>query len=95
MNNKKTGEDFKSQAKLKNITEWHIRNCSICNYPLGYYFHEDGRVFYDNGCDCGFGKSMNIRSWDNVAEHYNMQDYPSVIEKMNNFWGFTSEKTTA
>ena len=83
----KTGADFKEQTEKNNITRWDIHKCSMCSYQCSYHFI-DGNVFYDNGCDCTSGQNLNPRSWDDVAEQYNIQSYPKVIKKMNEFWGF-------
>lgn len=86
----KLAEDFKTQAKIHNITYWHLRNCSMCDYELGYYFRDDERVEYDNGCGCTGGSSFSQRTWQDIADHYNMQTHPEYIKKMNAFWKFES-----
>lgn len=86
----KTAEDFKQQAKEKSINSWHIRDCSMCDYPLLYVFSPDKEeVAFDSGCDCNRGgPNYQMRTWDSIAEHYNMQTHPDVIKEMNIFWGF-------
>lgn len=86
----RTAQEFKQQAKERNITKWHIRECSICGYPLAYFFSPDfEEVAFDSGCDCtSGGPNYQRRSWESVAEIYNMQTQPDVIKKMDAFWGF-------
>ena len=85
----KQGIDFQNQAKLKGIIQWHSHNCTFCEYPVGYHFSGED-VYYDNGCDCTCGQNLNERSWEDVAERYNMQTNADVIKRMNDFWGFTN-----
>ncbi len=82
-----TPEDFKQQAKLKDITFWPIRHCLICDYTLAYHLSEHN-IFFDTACFCVKGLNIEQGSWDMVAERYNIQDHPSIINEMNKFWGF-------
>ncbi len=84
----RSAEDFKKQAKEKGITRWVIHHCSMCDYPCGYLFNGD-KVEYDAGCGCVTYRDVQSRTWDNVAEHYNMQKNEKVIAQMDKFWGFT------
>lgn len=86
----KNVEDFKRQVKAKNITYWHIHDCSLCGYGCGYHFIND-EVYYDNGCYCTNGKNLNPRSWEDLAESYNMQTNEGYIKKMDDFFGFDNE----
>lgn len=83
----KTGDDFRKQVKLHGITKWPSHPCSICNVWVGYEFH-DGAPYYNSSCGCSGGSALQVRTWDDVAEMYNMQVTPSVIEKMDKFWHF-------
>jgi hypothetical protein len=86
----KTAEDFKKSALENNIHHWPIHNCSLCRYECGYMFNfRDCEVVYDHGCDCVSMHRKSVRSWDNVAEYYNMQQNPETIKKMNEYWRFT------
>lgn len=84
---KRTAEEFKAQAKVKNITQWPGHNCPKCGYTVGYYFQGEN-VFFDNGCDCFSGQNLKPRTWEEVANRYNMQTHPDVIKKMDEHWGF-------
>jgi len=83
----KTAEDFEKQAELKGITTWESHDCSMCGYVVGYEFHGKD-VYYDNGCDCTNGRNLNTRTWEDVAERYNIQSNSEVIDRMNKYWGF-------
>lgn len=84
----KTAEDFRLQAEKENITEWFQRRCAFCKYPMKYLF-QNGEVLYDSGCDCvSYPYVIQKRSWEDIAEGYNMQTNPEVIEIINNFWKF-------
>ena len=97
---KKTIDDFKRQAKVKNITRWIIHHCSMCNYPCGYSICNE-HVRYDSGCSCSRSPTRQS-SWEELAKHYNNNAgsddaeerfkknplFGEVIEEMNNFWGF-------
>jgi hypothetical protein len=87
---RKTGEHFKQAALALKISFWPVHRCSICNYQCGYmFFAYDGfDVVYDRGCDCTRRYEKVGRSWDAVAESYNMQSDANVIEKQKQFWGF-------
>jgi hypothetical protein len=85
----KTGTDFQQAAKDRNISRWCIHNCSMCDYPCGYIFCENHNlVAYDNGCDCTKRYFHRPTTWDHVAEQYNKQTHPEVINEMNEYWGF-------
>ena len=84
----KVAEDFKKAAKERNISFWLIHNCSLCGYPCGYHFR-DNEVYYDSGCDCTDSSTWSDRTWDDVADHYNMQKNEKYIKEMDQFWGFT------
>jgi len=80
-------EDFKRQAKEKNITRWNIHDCYMCGYQCGYIIRGD-KVFYDSGCDCTGGSPLQIRSWEDLTGFYNMQNSKKYINEMDKFWGF-------
>jgi len=81
-------EDFKKASKKKGITFWPVHICSICGFNCGYEICGE-HVGYNSGCGCitcpGW---IQERSWEDLAEHYNMQNSEKVIQKMNEFWGF-------
>lgn len=80
-------EAFRKAQKEKNISRWAIHDCSICGYQCGYVFRGDD-VFYDSGCNCTNFDGFQLRSFADVASHYNMQRNPDYIKKMDEFWGF-------
>lgn len=87
----KQAEQFQTQAKAHNITRWHTYDCSICDYPCGYLFVGDD-VGYDSGCDCTGREMVYWSSWQEVADHYNMQTHPKAIAEMDAFWHFDEVK---
>lgn len=84
----KTAEDFRGAAKEKGIDFGMMRRCGLCGYLCGFYFRGED-VYYDSGCDCTGSNRWQMRTWDHVAEHYNMQKGEKYIKEMNQFWGFT------
>ena len=90
----KTSEDFKKSAQENNIEYWPIHNCSMCDYECAFIFNFVGHdVIYDAGCNCtGMGYSRYPRTWDSVAEQYNLNiKNPDIIKKYNEFWKFDNE----
>ncbi len=83
----RTVEEFKESAEKNNITKWNVNDCSICNYHCGYIIR-NGQVMYDSGCDCVSHSNLQPRSWEDLAEQYNMQDHPNVIKEYDEFWKF-------
>lgn len=86
----KAPEEFQEQAKKLGLERWIVRRCSMCDYPLAFIFSPDyARVDFDSGCDCTrMGYVMQNSSWDAVAENYNIQNHPTVIERFNQAWQF-------
>lgn len=67
----------------RKVAFWKLHNCSMCGYPCGYMVNlekkeGDVEVLYDNGCDCGFGRSMRHSSFEEMFESYNMQTNTDV-----------------
>ena len=89
MNQPKTADDFKNLIDTLEIDRWILHNCSFCSYQCGFVFQRNGRVYYDNGCICTNNfNNLRISSFEEVAEHYNIQKDESCIKEMNEFWGF-------
>lgn len=86
----KTGEDFRRQAETIGLTYWPVRRCSLCGYLLAYIF-EGNTVRYDAGCYCVVYQRIEPRSWDEVADFYNMQSCPATVKEFDEFWSFVSE----
>ena len=54
---------------------WKLHNCSMCNYPCGYHFGDDGSVTYDSGCYCvTCCPNITPRDFADVASRINMQN---------------------
>lgn len=89
----KQGEDFKINSKKYGIKRWNIHQCSFCDYDCGYVFdHEKEKVYYDSGCNCiliNISSSYRETTWDDVAEHYHMNEKCEDIKKQYDmFWHF-------
>ena len=85
----KSGEDFKQAAYKKRPNKWVIRECSLCDYPLGYVFNQyHSEVAYDSGCNCVKYTNFQAREWDDLARMYNSQTNAEYIKEMKSFWGF-------
>ena len=72
----RTADEFEAQAKKHNIKEWDNHDCVMCGYMCKHLFIE-GKVYYDPGCHCtgrGHGENLELRSWQEIAEQYNMQN---------------------
>jgi len=94
MKKQRTASEFKKAVELYGIKRWHIHFCCLCGYDCGYRFI-DGKVFYDNGCDCGWinpKPKLHERTWEDVAYQYNIQDDEKVIATMDKFFGFGINK---
>lgn len=89
----KTPDDFREQAIKERISEWRIHDCGMCKYKCGFlFFPEVYEVMYDKGCNCVSYNDTSFSSWEAVANHYNLQTNKDVINKYNEFWGFTNNK---
>lgn len=89
----KTAKDFEDVIKNRGpqFQQWNIHDCSICGYPCGYVF-ENGHVRYDSSCDCvKYGSSIKYRTYQEIADHYNMEDHVDCIKEMNKYWGFSDD----
>lgn len=88
----RTPEEFKLHARKHRISYWPVRECSICGYQLGYHFSVSGNVAFDPGCDCvRYRPGFVARSWQEVANLYNLQTDPRVIEGYDFFWHFSNK----
>lgn len=91
MNKKtRTPQEFRDAAIKHNISTWELRECFICGCPIGYLFFRDREVYFDGGCDCCDG-GLRPSSWEEVAEHYNIQTNENVIAEYDNFWHFNDK----
>lgn len=71
---KVTAQEVEEAVKKSGITRLHIRDCSICSYPLEYLFAENGAVGFDAGCDCVNYRNVRLSSYQAVADHVNIQN---------------------
>ena len=81
-------EALKEKVLEKGIKKWHIKDCSLCDYPCGFLFTiANGKVFvnYDAGCWC-CPEVPRISSFGDVLEHIELQSDEQVIERYQKFW---------
>ncbi len=82
--------DFKEAIISKEISNWIIHNCSMCNYPCGFVFNicdGDVSVGYDSGCDC-ISRPLQYRDLESVKNQFDIQTNQNVIKKYRKFFGF-------
>lgn len=80
---KVTVEQVKEAVQEHGIKVWELRECSVCRTPLTYAFN-GGEPTYDSNCGCvSYSTVPEPRSWESVAEIFNMQK-PENRERM---WG--------
>lgn len=87
----KNAEDFRKLSLENGITFWPIYDCSMCGYGCGFMFFwvNETEVAYDSGCDCTQRYIKEIRTWEDVANQYNINiNNPDTINKYNYFWRF-------
>ena len=69
--------------------EIEIHRCSMCDYPCGYVIAGIDNIYYDNGCYCTNCSGAYERSYEDIAEDYNMQSQPnSITENIEEFFKF-------
>lgn len=65
-------DQVRSAIAEHGITQWRLRECSICGAGLHYLFRGD-EVAFQGSCDCGGWSPPRLTSYDDVAETLNMQ----------------------
>lgn len=81
-------DEFQKQAELHNITHWLHHDCAICGEWTAFVF-VDGKVYFDSTCGCSsYPTAPQPYTWNDVADHYNIQTSPIVIAQMDEFWHF-------
>ena len=75
-----TPEEFQKQLKEKNITRWYTDKCTSCDHDIGFVFHPDGRITFNNDC-CNVSYYSN---WSCVIACYKSRKNQEIDE----FWGF-------
>ena len=87
---RRTGKEFRAAAVKHGIHEWKSHDCAICGYIVGWLFGEEHElVIFDHGCDCTGRRSHSTKTWEDVANNYNIQTNEKVIAEMDKFWGFS------
>lgn len=80
----RTPDEFQEAAKTNGVTRWDIHSCGFCGYQCGYVI-QDGMVGYDSGCDCGCRSGIELRSWEEIADHYN-RNQPERNPRISAHW---------
>jgi hypothetical protein len=91
--NDRTAVEFEEQATRHDIKEWDSHDCIMCGY-MGKFVFLEGKVYYDPGCHCigkGHGENLELRTWEEIADQYNMQDDEWKM-KYDEFWKFSTEE---
>jgi len=84
----RSADEFQRAAAERGLGGFHVRDCSICGYPIAYLFHGD-QVALDTGCDCvSYGPVIRDSSWSAIADHYNLQTNAEYVAKIDAFFGF-------
>ncbi len=69
-----TAEQVKSAALAAGISEVPHHDCAICGEWTCYVI-EDGELFYDSNCGCGFSSRPRHCDWQEAANWINMQTH--------------------
>lgn len=85
-------EEFQEAVKKHDLKKWKLYECSICHYPTGYNFFDDGTLIFDSGCDCVITHNTRVASWNDVANQYNIQTNHLVIKVYDDFFHFIEEE---
>lgn len=84
-----TVAEIETAIKERNIPEWRMHTCSICDYKCGYVFHVSPkavRVMYDNGCYCGGPGELRPSTVQDVVSHIHLQHNKNAVLEMRHFW---------
>ena len=81
-------EEFQKAVAEHHIKKWSLRNCPICNDPIGYEFFDNDTLIFDSGCSCIITPNTRDASWQDVAYSYNLQANPELINRMDIFFHF-------
>ncbi len=80
-----TETEVREKVKEKSIHYWRLRECSICDSPIGYIFMSGeaaADVAYDSNCDCvPYHTPLTPSSYSEIAAAFNRQT-PEVRKKM-------------
>ena len=61
----------------------NIRNCSICDTPIGYIVDGGENVYFDSNCNCvNYWTKPTESSWADMLQTVTMQRTPEIRAKM-------------
>ncbi len=82
-----TGEQVRKAMIKAGIAKFHLRDCSICKFPL-FYVREGNILLYDNDCNCTTNwRRPLFRPWDTASELINMQTNKKSKKRMMKGFG--------
>jgi hypothetical protein len=80
-----TADHVRSVVRASGRSWWTLRACSICDRPVGYSFAATDPA-WDGSCDCTpTWTPPETRTWEEVAEHFNMQSAPTREAEWDRF----------
>lgn len=80
----KIPDDFEFIAKVKKIKFWEIKKCTACRESTGFMIIR-GSVYHEP-CDCCNTDKCRKSSWGEIAEVFNTETTPKVLEEYQQFW---------
>lgn len=84
-----TPELLIEKAKEHHITRWTCDRCSVCDYPMVYYFQSEKEIYFDPGCHCTnetHRERFQKATWKEIAIFINMQSNEERIKEIKEFW---------
>ena len=69
---KVTAQKIHEAAAAYGVERWNVRPCSLCGVQTGYEFNGLA-VTFDASCGCTDYGNLQPRTYDNVADFFNMQ----------------------
>lgn len=81
----KLPDHFMEIVEIKKIKAWQIGQCDKCKEGI-YFMFRQGKVYFDETCDCSPRDKSRVASWAEVAETFNSAKNPKVKQKYTDFW---------
>jgi len=86
-----TGTQVKDAMEAANVNFVVVRECSICNAPIGYE-RKGENLFFDGNCGCSsFRNPTQSRNYEDVADLINRQSNSEYKTKLANKFGLQLE----
>ncbi|HWV44070.1 hypothetical protein [Pseudorhodoplanes sp.] len=81
-----TAEQVKAAVEAAGITRIEHHDCGMCGYMTAYLV-EDGKLYFDPGCDCRWAGAPEPRDWRDAADWINMQSQPDIKARLAKAFG--------